>query len=193
MPLSFLTNDALRLLGTGETEMRKAADHKETTVAELLREAYTETKKEEESVEIVIDYDEAEQILREPSKQEEVVNTEKDLGKVKAKKHSKFRLKPFPKSKGKEKGFHNEGPSKESIDFQKLVMEEVVKGKQMQLFTMNPVFPKRPEAVRFSAWNEALKRLASRQTPTKAVIINSKPSKRMTQSNSLVFKGVPGD
>ena len=68
MPLSFLTNDVMRLLGTGENEARKAADHQGKTVAELLREAYTETKKEEEEVEVEIDYDEGEEILRGPSK-----------------------------------------------------------------------------------------------------------------------------
>ena len=68
MPLSFLTNDVMRLLGTGENEMRNAADHQGKTVAELLREAYTETKKEEEEVEVEIDYDEGEEILRGPSK-----------------------------------------------------------------------------------------------------------------------------
>ena len=44
MPLSFLTNDVLRLLGTGESEVKEAADHQYKTVAQLLEEAYTETK-----------------------------------------------------------------------------------------------------------------------------------------------------
>ena len=56
MPLSFLTNDVMRLLGPGENEMRKAAENQEKTVGELLREAYTETKQVEEEVELEIDY-----------------------------------------------------------------------------------------------------------------------------------------
>ena len=47
MPFSFLTNDALRQLGAGESEMRKAALDQEKTVGELLKEAYAEEEEEE--------------------------------------------------------------------------------------------------------------------------------------------------
>ena len=86
---------------------------------------------QKEEVEVEIDYDEGEEILRGSSKQEEAITTEKVLGKVKTKKQQKFRLKPFHIAKGKEKAFDNEGQSKESIEFQDRVMEEVVQGKQL--------------------------------------------------------------
>ena len=36
MPLSFLTNDAMRQLAACDSEMRKAADYQEKSIAELL-------------------------------------------------------------------------------------------------------------------------------------------------------------
>ena len=106
--------------------MRKAALDQEKTVAELLKEAYAEEEEEEGPIEVQIDYDEGERILRGESKEEKKSNSKKVLGKVKAKKHKEFKLKPFYIPKGKERKFNNEKPSKESIELQDKSMVEVV-------------------------------------------------------------------
>ena len=67
--------------------MRKAALDQEKTVAELLKEAYAEEEEEEGPIEVQIDYDEGERILRGENKEEKKSNSKKVLGKVKAKKH----------------------------------------------------------------------------------------------------------
>ena len=52
MPLSFLTNDAMRQLAACDSEMRKAADYQEKSIAELLQEAYAESAKDKGPVEV---------------------------------------------------------------------------------------------------------------------------------------------
>ena len=53
------------------------------------------------------------------------------MGKVEEKKPKKVGLKPFYYVKSKKRKFKTSPPSKERIEFQKQIMEEVVKGKQL--------------------------------------------------------------
>ena len=78
----------------------------------MFQKAYADEEKEEGSVEVQIDYDEGERILREPAKEEKKIDSKKDVKKVKAKKHKEFKLRPYHIPKGKERKFNNEKPSK---------------------------------------------------------------------------------
>ena len=134
-------------------------DEKKTNIFQQMVKQYEDKQSESDGTETDIDLSDEEWMIIGKAKYEKRTNIF-DIGeKLPVNKPKMLGLQSFKQAKIVKKRFDNEPPSKESVAFQRQVMEEVVKGNQMRLFEMNPVFQKRPLKFIRKQEDEALKRL----------------------------------
>ena len=119
----------------------------------LFEEAYTKEAEERGPVEIAFALDEGEEKANGEAEHDKRTNIF-DIGrKLPVNKPKMLGLRNFKQAKIGKKRFDNEPPSKESVEFQEQVMDEVVKGHQMRLFEINPAFPRRSMKFMKKQWH----------------------------------------